>query len=309
MTLSEVIIYINKALNYPSVSITDIDLYFNQAFSEINTQLHIAIPSLEEMRISAIEAVSEYDNMIKGNTEPSSSETFPIFEGRGEQYISPGELAPDPYYSVSPNNATLIRDGGAIPWTPDVPSEEDETPLVTDKYYYNPEPLEYKGEKHFFYKGNWFDKLYYIFFDNLRKKYRIYESVVIDNGYNAAWYEIYENPTDINLEDYLPKDWIFLFIIPYVCFKQAVRDGDQGVLFNNEMSVGFNQLRDCYHVPERVPLFKVAHLPAYTQLIKHRENVNFKELVPTRAIYDAYKIPKAIDAVYMDFYDKGGWGL
>lgn len=264
MTLSEVIIYINKALNFPSVSIADIDIYFNQAFSEINTQLHIAIPSLEEMRNNAIEAVTKYDNLVRGNSEPLSGFRF--------------------------NTA----------------SKEDT--LSDNAYFYITDA---EDEKCFYYKGNFFEKIYYLFFDVLRKKYRLYESSIVDNGEGATWFEIFENPSDINLEDYLPKDWIFLFIIPYICFKQSVKDGDQGILFNQEMATGFNQLRDSYHIPEYVVLKEVIHLPAYRKCMKLIENNTYKwnQKIPTRAIYDAYKIPKAIDAVYMDFYNRGGWGI
>lgn len=254
MTLAETLIYINKALNYPAISIEDVDLYFNQAFSEINTQLHLGLPTLEEMRLNAIESVTRYDNLIKANVEPT---TIPL-------------AGSDSDYFYDPDETTNLK---------------------------------------FTYMQNKFEKIYYMFFDNLRKKYRLYESRIIENGANSAWYEIYENPADINLEDYLPKDWIFLFIIPYVCFKRAVLDGDQGILFNNEMATGFNQLRDSYHIPEYVLLKDYIHLPAYTYILRHKPETNLMQMIPTRAIYDKYKIPKAIGAVYMDFYDKGGWGV
>lgn len=261
MTLSEVINYIDKALNYPAVSVEDIDLYFNQAFSEINTQLHLSLPSLEDMRREAMEKLASKHNIVNGTTEPLPDNRFTT------------ALSTD----TVPDNA----------------------------YYYLTDTQKFK------FKGNSYEKLYYIFFDTLRKKYRLYEATIVDDGAGATWFEIYENPSDVDMEDYLPKDWLFLFIIPYVCFKQAVKDGDQGILFNQEMSIGFNQLRDSYHIPEKVLLKDVIHLPAYRGYAKSLEDgvVNWYQWIPTRAIYDIYKIPRAVGSVYQDFYNKGGWGI
>lgn len=261
MTLSETVNYINKALNYPAVTIADLDLYFNQAFSEINTQLHLSLPSLEDMRKQAEEGSSvNYRPVKEGFAAPSSIDDLPV----------------------------------------------DYDPETDTNVYFN--ALTNK----FTYKGETYTKVYYVYFDENSQKEMWYETrVIVGNPSSAAWFRFYMQPTELNLEDYLPKDWIFLFLIPYVCFKRSVLDGDQGVLFNNEMASGFNQLRDSYSIPEKVLLKDVIHLPAYRDYAKALEDsvVNWYQWVPTRAIYDKYKIPKAVGAISHDFYDKGGWGL
>jgi hypothetical protein len=49
MKLSEVIKYINTALNYPAVTYLDINIFFDMAISELNTTLHTSIPLVKDM--------------------------------------------------------------------------------------------------------------------------------------------------------------------------------------------------------------------------------------------------------------------
>lgn len=113
---------------------------------------------------------------------------------------------------------------------------------------------------------------------------------------------------EFELTNILPYNWIILFLIPYVCFKQAVKDGDTGALFSEEFSQGFQQLRTSYHIPEKVILSRVAHLPAYNNLIsEHLPNLNI--YVPTKAITEDMQVEKGIRAIYGSMYDRGGWDL
>lgn len=278
MTLSQFVDYVNKALNYPAVTITDIDLYIDQAFSEINTQLHLSLPSLKEMRDEAAK------------------------ENNPEELYSPLKVDTVPPTAIQPAPApdtSLIYTGDDPDWAPYDPEDEN--------VYFDAD----LGK--FIYHGRYYTEVYYMYFDEISQKEIWYKTKtsLIDNPVTAAWFRFYVAPTELNLEEYLPKDWIFLFLIPYVCFKQSVKDGDQGILFNNEMATGFNQLRDSYHIPEKVILKDVIHLPAYKGYAEALKNstINWYQRIPTRAIYDIYKIPKAVDAVYMDFYNRGGWGI
>lgn len=50
MKLSQVIEFINQALNYPAISYADVSLFFDAAISELNTTLHTKIPTVTKMR-------------------------------------------------------------------------------------------------------------------------------------------------------------------------------------------------------------------------------------------------------------------
>jgi hypothetical protein len=127
-------------------------------------------------------------------------------------------------------------------------------------------------------------------------------------GY-AIWTPVVENRlNDFDLAMYLPTDWIVLFLIPYVCFKTAVRDGSSGSLYNEEYVQGFQQLQTSYNVPNFVELSKVAHLPAYTAMVKANLN-NLNKRIPTRAVYDSMKIGNAIFPEYEYTTTRGGWGF
>jgi hypothetical protein len=123
---------------------------------------------------------------------------------------------------------------------------------------------------------------------------------------NIAMWAICD-PTDVDMANYLPDDWIMLFVIPYVCYKYSVRDGDTGVLFNEEFAQGYQQLRNAYTIPSQVRLFRVAHLPAYRHLVS---NDTINSIVRTRAITEDMKLDNTVLAKHSSFYDpKGGWGI
>ena len=113
---------------------------------------------------------------------------------------------------------------------------------------------------------------------------------------------------DFNLTTILPINWITLFLIPYVCFKYSVRDGDNGALYSEEFQQGFQQLQDAYDIPSTVNLADVADLPAYRDLVT--DNLpNLNKLVRTKAITESMLHDRQVMPTYGGMFDNGGWGL
>ena len=125
-----------------------------------------------------------------------------------------------------------------------------------------------------------------------------------------VWYSlVYEALFTVDLEYYFTPDWIKLFLIPYVCHKYSVRDGDTGRLFSEEFAQGFQQLRNSYNVPFTVNLALVANVPAYQDIVL--QNLpNLDVMCKTRAITKDMFNPQGVNATYGDFYDnQGGFGI
>lgn len=164
---------------------------------------------------------------------------------------------------------------------------------------------------------NFLDRVFYIYKNGswkpVQKAYGVdssgrgYETVKA--GEMAAWREVpLETVTEFDLTTYLPTDWIILFLIPYVCFKFAVRNGDNGALFSDEFTQGFQQLQTSYNVPNTVTLSTVAHLPAYKQqVLDNIGNLNVK--VTTRAISEKMRVPNGIRTISGATFMDGGWGI
>lgn len=133
----------------------------------------------------------------------------------------------------------------------------------------------------------------------------MYQSMNYDN--EAIWVRVPSDATyEADLDDYLPDDWVMLWLIPYVCYKYTVRDGGTASTFAEELTQGFQQLQETYNVPDKICLAIYADKPAYTSVVEaHLPNINIK--VPTRAIYEEMKHARNINAVYDDFYDRGGF--
>ena len=111
---------------------------------------------------------------------------------------------------------------------------------------------------------------------------------------------------ELNLLDYLPFDWITLYLIPYVCFKHSVRDGSSGSHFLEDMQQGYQQLQKSYDIPCSVTLTQQAGKVAYTADVE--ENLpNLNISIPTRAIYDDMKIDRVVASQFTGLYDNGGW--
>ena len=116
------------------------------------------------------------------------------------------------------------------------------------------------------------------------------------------------NLKEFDLQDYMPVEWWTLFVIPYVCFKFALRNGDSGYPFTDDFSQGFQQLQTSYHVPNYVQLSTVAGKNAYKSLVAEHVS-NLRHCVPTRAIYNSMKAGNSTMPVRGGFYENGGWGL
>jgi hypothetical protein len=126
---------------------------------------------------------------------------------------------------------------------------------------------------------------------------------------SAVWTPVAPTHTsEFDLTDYLPLDWWTLFVIPYVCFKFAVRNGDSGELFVDEYTQGYQQLQSSYNVPNTIKLTTVAGMPAYKKLVE-QNLANLNITVFTRAIYENMRVGNGIASVYGGFYETGGWGV
>lgn len=253
-TLSDCITRINQVLNYPSVSYVDIDYFFDQAISELNSELNIGLRPISEI----------YKNS-----------TFKIENLKDFVML---ETIPTPVISGNETSDIYFKDG------------------------------------HIFYKKDGTNyvkttKLYGIYsqYEGSEIVNKIYETIVLSG---EAYWTPYHIPVDnnVDLTNYLPYDWIVLYLIPYVCFKYAVRDGDSGVNYAEDFSNGFQQLRNSYDIPHTVNLAQQAGKKAYIQDLEELlPNINVQ--VPTRAIYESMKVPRNIPAQYGSMYDRGGWNI
>lgn len=268
LTLNDCMQRINQILNYPSVTYEDISHFFDHAISELNTSLRIALPSVSEMVSDNTVDTSIQYNTVLLTTRPDTS--------------------------------------SRISHVDTVPTEAPVGDAPTYVYYAKPSALVERA----FYIWNgsqWvaYDTLYGVHFANTKKT----TYVATPLGTNAYWVETpVKRVLTFDLCDYLTMDWWVLFIIPYVCFKFAVRNGNDGDLYSSEYIQGFQQLQSSYDIPNFVELSKVAGTRAYTNIVKDNLN-NLSQKVPTRAVTENMRVGNAISAVFGNFFDKGGWGL
>ena len=267
-TLNDCISRINQVLNYPAVAYEDVSHFFDQAIFELNTNLHIAIPSVSEMRAEHTFEVTEQPGLVRLVARPTSSDTIPY-------YTSVDSLPSDPasqyayVCSTDFSNRKFYKHlGGTVGWV-NVPS------------------------------------LYGIYLD-ANGSMDTYSAIAISTSV-AVWTTVDRTHlTAFDLTDYMPMSWWVLFVIPYVCFKFAVRNGDSGELFADEFTQGYQQLQASYNVPNTVKLFEVAEKPAYADLVS--ENLhNLGTSVFTRAIYESMRVGNGISSTYSTL--NGGWGL
>lgn len=152
---------------------------------------------------------------------------------------------------------------------------------------------------------NAYDAIYGVLFEGAQKTAYIATAI----GKQAYWVESpVQRTLEFDLCEYLTMDWWTLFVMPYVCFKFAVRNGDSGELYSTEFAQGLQQLQTCYDVPSFVTLSEVAGNPVYTSIVKQ----NLKDLskkVPTRSVTEDMRVGMAIRAIYGDMYTTGGWGV
>lgn len=259
-TISDCVERLNQILNYPSVQYTDVSHFFDQAISEINSELHTGLRPISELYKKASFKLEDLKEVIVLDKTPA---TIPV-------------------YATYPENPT------------------DSVFCVDNKIYYK--------------KGSSTDYTETVQLYGIVSKHEegkvinlVYKTYIV--GGTAMWIAHESLPeNNLNLLDYLPYDWIVLFLIPYVCFKYAIRDGDSGASYAEDFGNGFQQLRNSYDIPHSVVLAQQAGKVAYKQDVEERlPNIN--TIVPTRAIYEDMKIPRNIQAQYGSVFDRGGWGF
>lgn len=269
-TLNDCMSRINQALNYPAVAYGDISHFFDQAIAELNTSLKIALPSVTEMRAEHTFKVTLDGNIVRLKELPTSNTTLPHNIG-----------AP----TLAPKEDTLF---GVYVCSDD----------FSNRKFYKWDGTSWAAT----------DALYGIYVDN-GGALTTYVAVPITTAI-AVWAPVEQSHvTDFDLAEYLPLDWWTLFIIPYVCFKFSVRNGDSGELFADEFTQGFQQLQSSYNVPNAVRLSAVAGKPAYAELVKQHLAQLGTTMVFTRAIYEDMRVGNGIASVYGGFYENGGWGV
>ncbi len=277
-TISDCMSRINQALNYPALAYEDVSHFFDQAISELNTILRISLPSVTEMRVENTFKVTDSPDCVALTTSPATSQSIPITENNPSRKPS---IIRDLSGEVINTKVAYYRD----------PETYANNTLCVKKYEVW-EPVE---------------KVYGFYAESPAKS-QVYTAVVV-GYYHAYWVETpNESVAKFSLTDYLPVDWLILFVIPYVCFKFAVRNGDNGALFSDEFTQGLQQLQTAYNVPNFVTLNAVAHLSAYRDLVKANLN-DLRKQVNTRAITEAMKVPNGIGKTYFSVLDSGGWDV
>lgn len=263
----------------------------SDCISRINQALNYPAISYEDVSHFFDQAITELNTSLRVSiptvTEMRLENTFKIAEGPNTILVNPSPL--------ETKLPILVVDKA--------PTETPDSLTWPIAYYRAPSPL---NRKFYIYKNGActpVNKAYGV--DRLG---RCFETIALD-GY-AVWREVQpEHVTEFSLTDYLTTDWIILFLIPYVCFKFAVRNGDNGALFSDEFTQGFQQLQTSYNVPNNVALNTVAHRPAYKHLVEANLH-NLSRVVQVRAIYDDMKVPNGIHTVHGEgIFDNGGWGL
>lgn len=267
-TLSDCMQRINQILNYPSVAYEDISHFFDHAIAELNTILKTAIPSVSEMVHDNTVDISLQNNTILLTTRPTNAVRIP--------YVS--TVPTEPPNSEQPNYVYYSANASML-----------------DRKFYVWNGSEWKP----------YDTLYGILFEGAQKTAYVAAPI----GIAAYWVETpVQRMLDFDLYTYMTADWWTLFVIPYVCFKFAVRNGDDGSLYSDEFTQGMQQLQTCYDVPNLVALKDVAGVPAYTKIVKNNLN-DLNKKIPTKAITEDMRVGNAIQACFGNMFDTGGWGI
>lgn len=275
LTLNDCLTRINQVLNYPAISYEDVSHFFDQAIAELNTSLKIGLPSVTDMMQEHTITVSD---KVLLTTLPSSGELLPHFESldalKEAEKAEEGEIFTGTYAYICPSSS-----------------------FINSAFYRK-------------INGDWekMSKLYGVYYNYADGTENAYIAVPISND-QAVWSPVVLSGTEsFYVTDYLTSDWWTLFIIPYVCFKFAVRNNDDGTLFSEEFVQGFQQLQSSYSVPNYVTLVSVAGNDVYKDLVlKNMDNLNSK--VMTRAITEDMRVGNSIQPIFGGFYETGGWGV
>lgn len=280
-TLSDCMQRINQILNYPSVSYEDISHFFDQAMTELNTILKVKLPLVNEMVYDNTMDISLQSNTVLLANKLTTSTTIQTLT----QSPIDLELKPEDSYTI-----------------------EGTTTITVPEFVYVATGDAGLDRMYYVWNGiSWipYRTLYGVAFDGAQK----YTYIAAAFGNKAAWVESPAQRTlDFDLCDYMPMDWWILFVIPYVCFKFAVRNGDDGALYSTEFTEGLQQLQTCYDVPNFVKLSDVAGTVGYTEIVKKNLN-NLNKTISTRVITEDMRVGNAIQAIFGSDFDRGGWGI
>lgn len=250
--------------------------------TRINQTLNYPSVSYEDISLFLDQAIAELNTSLHIQIKPISVLVA--------NYTNNVKLSPLVTLSETPTAVTKI------------PLEE----MEGYDYYYNSSEKVYKVRT----LGVWnsYPELYGIYHNPAEGISEFYKAIVFSDNAVLWGQSSNTNPTSYDLTEILPVDWITLFLIPYVCFKYSVRDGDNGTLYAEEFSQGFQQLQNAYNVPSTVKLSDVAGQKAYTEDVKeHLNNLNIN--IPTRAITQNMLHGRVTTPVYGNVYDNGGWGV
>ena len=81
MQLSQVLNYVNQALNYPSITYDDVSLFFDSAVTELNSTLHIKLPLVSTMLNEFSQYVSkETPNRVLLSKYPEDTDVIPSYD-------------------------------------------------------------------------------------------------------------------------------------------------------------------------------------------------------------------------------------
>jgi len=271
--LTELVNALNAALNYPAITYEDVSVYLDMCVSELNTTLHTSMKPFSEYVKRSSERALAENPLVQIANDPSGSEAAV-------------DCVSDAISEVS--------DGWHY-W-----SERTSRPDLYGKFvrFASGEPAETRMRLFGYYKAS-------------DKPAEMYEAHVYSPTL-CLWVRS-AGFGDVDVTEFLTADWILMFVVPYVCFKYAARDGGVASTFAEEMEQGFQQLQETYDVPASVDLASVKGFPAYRDDVESLEKAGVKSLegvrCGTRAIYEYMKHPRGTNARYGSLYDAGGWGL
>lgn len=269
MKLSQVLNYINQALNYPSITYDDVSLFFDSAITELNSSLHIKLPIVSTMINEFLQYVSkEIPNRVLLSKYPEDTDVIPTYENKAAALVKNAKYA----FITSENKYGILNTIKIV------------NTIKKDYALY--------------------DSLYAVYSNAGVPTY--FKALKFSQN-EAIWVRD-EDSALINFDfsTYLPDAWVILWLIPYVCFKYTVRDGGTAASFAEDLTQGFQQLQNAYDIPSTTSLITVAGLPAYHTITS--ENINNLNIeVPTRAIYEHMQHARSLNAKFGSMYDRGGF--
>lgn len=259
----------------------------SKCISYINTALNYPALSYEDIHVFFDMAISELNTTLHTRIPTVSS----MIEDFQKSLLDP-----------EPNKIILTDSPEDTDYVITISNSAPETVVPC---YYSPETKKfYIFDNYFHVYSEGFDTVKAIYVE--APKVRSFVGTVYGN--DAAWWvEVPNDPTfECELSDYLPDDWVLLWLIPYVCYKYTVRDGGTAGTFAEELTQGFQQLQETYDIPSKVNLMNNAGKVAYADLVKdYLPNINI--IVNTRAIYEDMKHPRNVNAIFGSMYDRGGF--